>query len=279
MHIERVPEGAPALPRPSDPPLRFVEAAGARYSYTVEGPGDAPPIILVHGIPGGARDFRYLAPLLAARLRVFRFELPGFGGNLAARLPSPWPRARAEAVINFADALGLDHFALLGHSMGGRTVIEVAGRWPARVRQLVLVASVGTRRHKSLAPPAIMHAYARLARLPGLRRPMIGLIRAAYRKFRFLAAVDRPDEELAWQFELVRTIDLAGARRAVSRIRCPALVSIAEDDPMIERAIADELVDELREAQLLVFETGKHNIQKSRAPQLADAILELTGAP
>ena len=280
MHIERVPEGAPPLPPPSDPPLRYCEARGARYSYTVEGPEDGAPIILIHGIPGNVRDFRYLGPLLGARARVFRFELPGFGGSRDARLPSPWPRARAEAVLAFADAHALERFAVLGHSMGGRTALEVAGRWPERVRQLVLLASVGLRRHQGFrASPPLMRAFLRLARIPGLRAPVLRSLRDGFRRAGFTHADESPDDEILWQFELAASIDFAGARRAVTRVRCPTLVASADDDRLVERAVAEELTLRLRDARLLTFDRGKHNIQKSRAPELAEAILDLIGLP
>jgi pimeloyl-ACP methyl ester carboxylesterase len=39
----------------------------------------------------------------------------------------------------FADALSLDSFLLVGHSMGGRNSMAFAGRYPERVQKLVIV--------------------------------------------------------------------------------------------------------------------------------------------
>lgn len=53
------------------------------------------------------------------------------------------------------DKLGLESVALLGHSLGGRVVMETALRFPDRVKQLV-VADVGpTRVRHGTSPTSI----------------------------------------------------------------------------------------------------------------------------
>ncbi|MEZ4426752.1 MAG: alpha/beta hydrolase [Nannocystaceae bacterium] len=265
-----------APPQPFDPPLRFCETRSLRLTYTEEGDAAAPPIVLVHGIPGGATDFRYLAPLLAARLRVLRFEMPGYGSNRAAALPGPEPAARARAVLEFTDALALDRFALVGHSMGGRTALEVAGQRPDRVAALGLLASVGLRRHRGMAPP-VFGSIVRVGGLAPLRPRLVTLAQAAYRKARFPNAERYTYEDFLLHAQMVTAIDFAGARAAARAVRCPALVAAADDDHLIERAIAEELSAALR-ARLMTFETGGHNIQKTQARALATALCELAQA-
>jgi len=46
----------------------------------------------------------------------------------------------ATAVLSAADAAGLDRFVLVGHSLGGLTITEVARRVPERVQHLVFVS-------------------------------------------------------------------------------------------------------------------------------------------
>ena len=133
-------ESAP-LPT-SDPEPRRLDLAGGALAYTDEGPADAPALIAVHGIPGSGRDFRYLAPQLVPALRVVRIDLPGFGSSAPTRDAVRTLRGRARAVLALADHLGLDHFAVLGHSMGGGTALVLAAEHRRRVRRLALVASL-----------------------------------------------------------------------------------------------------------------------------------------
>jgi pimeloyl-ACP methyl ester carboxylesterase len=46
----------------------------------------------------------------------------------------------ATSVLNAADAAGLDRFVLVGHSLGGLTLTEIARRVPERVHHLVFVS-------------------------------------------------------------------------------------------------------------------------------------------
>jgi len=49
-------------------------------------------------------------------------------------------REFADAVLTKADEAGLERFVLVGHSMGGLTIAEVARRAPERVAQLIFVS-------------------------------------------------------------------------------------------------------------------------------------------
>ena len=67
-------------------------------------------------------------------------------------------------------------------------------------------------------------------------------------------------------------------RAAVEQPLPPTLVAYCRDDHMLEPEIAEGLARRIPGARRLVFETGGHNLQKTRAPELAAAILELLGS-
>ena len=47
--------------------------------------------------------------------------------------------ALSEDVIRFADERCIDTFTMMGHSMGGRTAMYVACRYPDRVKGLIVI--------------------------------------------------------------------------------------------------------------------------------------------
>ena len=53
----------------------------------------------------------------------------------------------------------------------------------------------------------------------------------------------------------------------------PTLVAFCRDDHLLDEAIAEELARHIPGARRLAFPTGGHNLQKTRAPELAAAIL------
>ncbi|MCA9560712.1 MAG: alpha/beta fold hydrolase, partial [Myxococcales bacterium] len=135
-------------PTPSDPPRQFIALPDGPVAWTDEGQG--PTLVALHGLPGTARDFRYLAPLLAAHWRVVRIDMPGFGETPVTTAPDPSVEGRARFVNSVLDALDLRRAVLLGHSMGGVVACAVADAAPARVAGLALLSTPGLRAHRLL---------------------------------------------------------------------------------------------------------------------------------
>ena len=48
-------------------------------------------------------------------------------------------RVISEDIIRFADRMGLEKFTVLGHSLGGRSAMTVAARYPKRVDGCIVI--------------------------------------------------------------------------------------------------------------------------------------------
>jgi 3-oxoadipate enol-lactonase len=99
--------------------------------------GDGPPVVLIHA---GIADSRMWEPQLQSFAKshtVVRVDLPGFGNS---PIESDVVSYRG-AVKDSLDAAGIERAALVGVSFGGRTALEFALDFPARVSALVLVGS------------------------------------------------------------------------------------------------------------------------------------------
>lgn len=108
--------------------------------------GDAalPPLLALHGWLDNAGSFALLAPLLADRWRVIALELPGHGHS--DHLPAGVHYHFVDyirCVLAAADALELQRFALLGHSLGAGIAALVAAAAPTRIERLHLIEGLG----------------------------------------------------------------------------------------------------------------------------------------
>ncbi|MEM6490468.1 MAG: alpha/beta fold hydrolase [Pseudomonadota bacterium] len=99
--------------------------------------GSGPPVVLVHGFLGGSAQWAAEIDALSAHFDVIAVDLPGFGDAKARPGLQTIPDL-ADAVLEKLDAVGVGRFALLGHSMGGMIVQEIARRAPDRLHRLVL---------------------------------------------------------------------------------------------------------------------------------------------
>jgi pimeloyl-ACP methyl ester carboxylesterase len=109
------------------------------------GDADAPPLLALHGWLDNAASFARLAPLLAAHRRVIALDLPGHGHS--AHLPPGTHRYhnldQVDHVLDVAEALQLERFDLLGHSLGAGIASLTAAAAPARVGRLGLIEGLG----------------------------------------------------------------------------------------------------------------------------------------
>jgi lipase len=102
------------------------------------GERDAPAVVCLHGVTGHGRRFRRLAEeRLAERFRVLAPDLRGHGRS---DWEPPWTvDANLADVLETVAAAGVERAVWLGHSYGGRLVLELAAREPDRVERAVLL--------------------------------------------------------------------------------------------------------------------------------------------
>jgi pimeloyl-ACP methyl ester carboxylesterase len=103
-----------------------------------------PPLVALHGWLDNAGSFARLAPRLAARYRVIALDLPGHGhsDHLAAGASYHY-LDYVQVVLAAADALRLDRYSLLGHSLGAGIAALVAAAAPERIERLLLIEGLG----------------------------------------------------------------------------------------------------------------------------------------
>lgn len=120
---------------------KSVEVKGVALSYLEAGNRDAPPLLLLHGT-FWSRVWEPVLPALAPDFHCLAMDFPGFGcseGELdVAEATVP---ALARVVLDTADALGLDTFAVAAHDIGGGVAQHLAA-YSGRVTGMVLVNAV-----------------------------------------------------------------------------------------------------------------------------------------
>lgn len=253
--------------RPSDPERLLIDTRVGRLSYTDVGEG--PALVAIAGLPGSVRDWRWLGPELEGALRFVRVDLPGFG-------ESTWPgdhpqtlRQRGEAVIAFIEAMGFgEEVTLMGHSMGGGVCAAAAASRPDLIARLALIASLTPLPHYPVKPYRV---FAALMGISALRPVLVPLTRAILGALGF-----RPDLP---EGDVLRSVlDAAGTDfdehgAHLRALTMPTLIAWAEDDHLIPAANYQALAMSAPQGPRVTFERGGHNIQKTRAVELAASLL------
>jgi pimeloyl-ACP methyl ester carboxylesterase len=101
--------------------------------------GDGPPVVLLHGLFGAARNFGAVQRALAPSFRVIALDMRNHGDSPHA--PDMRYLTQATDICETLRSLGIYKAALIGHSMGGKAAMAMALRWPDQVGRL-LVADI-----------------------------------------------------------------------------------------------------------------------------------------
>ncbi|MDM0045801.1 alpha/beta hydrolase [Variovorax dokdonensis] len=101
--------------------------------------------VCLHGIGSGAASWLDTALLLAeqADARVIAWDMPGYGDSTPVAPAQPKAHDYAHRLQGLVDALDLDRFVLVGHSLGAITAAWAArdaSPLAARIEQLVLIS-------------------------------------------------------------------------------------------------------------------------------------------
>jgi pimeloyl-ACP methyl ester carboxylesterase len=264
----------------------FVRANG--LSFHVQELGHGPTVVLIHGMFLGnlASWYFSVAPILAARRRVFMYDQRGHGRS--ERAPTGYDLATLAADLHALVARNAGELDLVGHSYGALVALRFALEHPQRVRRLVVVEAPLPPQQAQpfdadpddlarVAEPARLRAaIARaghdadelLGRLlpPGLARALLGSPRRLRSLFGALHALLC---ETTIRADVAAEPDLSDAR--LSEIRQPTLCVYGASSPC--RAAGDRLAAGLPQAALRVLDCG-HYVVAERPLELAAAVGE-----
>jgi pimeloyl-ACP methyl ester carboxylesterase len=287
-----------------------VTANGLVFDVDVDGPADAPPVLLIMGLalPAAAWPETFVERLVGHGLRVVRFDNRDSGrssrvraqrrysarlaiGRALLRLPVDAPYTLNDMASDAAgvlDALAIARAHVVGVSMGGMIAQVLAARAPARVASLTSIMS-----SSGNPDPRVALGKARALRLL-LRRPrrlddtnaiidhlmhLFGVIGSpGYRspahvmRAQLEPVARRGFDPPAAERQLLAILASGDRRALLEKIRVPTLVIHGADDPLVPVAAGVDTARHIAGAQLKIIPGMGHDFAPALQPMLADAI-------
>jgi len=124
--------------------LKQIDAGVLNVGYAEVGPGDGPPVMLLHGWPYDIHSYADVAPLLAkAGYHLIVPSLRGYGSTRflsSQTFRNGQQSALAVDTIALMDALKIEKAILAGCDWGARTANVIAALWPERCTALISVS-------------------------------------------------------------------------------------------------------------------------------------------
>jgi len=111
--------------------------------YIEGGKGEA--ILMVHGFAANKDNWTRFAKFISPAYHVVALDLPGFGESTCLENESYSTVEQAKRLNQFAEAVGLQKFHIVGNSMGGFIAARYAMMFPERVLTLGLFNTAGVK--------------------------------------------------------------------------------------------------------------------------------------
>jgi len=125
------------------PESHYADGAGIRYHYHDLGSG--PDTVFLHGGGPGCTawsDFGPVAHLFAADRRCLLVDIQQYGKSEKSPIKGPMWDHHAAKTVGLLDSLGVDRADFICSSWGGTIALNLAAKYPDRVRSLVVTGSM-----------------------------------------------------------------------------------------------------------------------------------------
>jgi 3-oxoadipate enol-lactonase len=244
----------------------IADLPSVRIHYQLDGPSDAPVVMLSNSLMSNLSMWNPQMPALLAAFRVLRYDTRGHGDSEVT--PAPYrieQLADDAAELIAATGVGAVHF--VGLSMGGMIGQQLAVRHPDKVLSLSLCDTAS-----EMPTPAMWNERLATAREQGIA----GLVDGTIKRWFVGDFVKRSADTIAEVRAMILTTPLEGyvgcasAVRDMSQthilrqIKAPTQVIVGREDPACTLAQSQVLQREIKGASLHVIDDAAHlsNIEK-----------------
>lgn len=107
------------------------------------------PVILLHGWLCNLETMRPITMALEENFEVYSVDLPGFGKSAMPTKPFS-TNDFGDFLNGFIQKLKIENPILIGHSNGGRTILNYAGRKLGKPQKIILIDSAGIKPQRSI---------------------------------------------------------------------------------------------------------------------------------
>ncbi|TWT02050.1 alpha/beta fold hydrolase [Reyranella sp. CPCC 100927] len=235
-----------------------------------------PVVVFLHGAGFDRTTWRLQTRWFANHGRsVLAVDLPGHGRSGGPPLPSI--AAMADWVIRLLDAAGVRQAALVGHSMGGLVSLDVAGRYPDRIRALGLCgiagempvhpemlesAKAGTSKVRELMT---FWGLGRALQIGGMVSPGLWLTRES------LAVLDKAAPGVIHN-DLAACNVYKDAPARAAQVACPAVFVCGDGDQMTPVAKCKPLAAAIAGSRMTTLKACGHFMMVERPDETLDAL-------
>jgi 3-oxoadipate enol-lactonase len=255
--------------------MNFLTANGIRLAYRIDGPEDAPVLVLVNSLGTSMQMWEPQMPRFSRALRVVRYDCRGHGAS-DAPVGAYTVEQLGRDLLGLLDALQIERAHICGLSLGGMVALWLAVNAPERVDRVVLAdtaARIGTAEGWST----------RIALVSAGGMGAIGeMVLARFLSERFRRHYPEAALQIRAILEATNSQGYIGAcaalrdadlRAALPVIHVPSLIIVGEEDEATPPAQAQDLHSALKRSELVMLREAAHLSNVEQPEAFSSAVL------
>ncbi len=257
--------------------------------YQEWGDSSAPPVLMVHGFGVSGHMFDEFAARAQGMYRLIAIDQRGHGDSDWAPDGDYSRDAFVADLEAFREALSIENFVLIGHSMGGMNSAFYAANHPDRVKSLVLV-DVGPEAAKegvdnimrfTRGPDELdFNEFVENALRFNPRRTRENIEERMRHRLK-----EMPSGKWTWKFDKRFREQDSGLRigsqatneetwDVFKSIQCPVLLVRGEQSDVLKSDVADRCVSEMKECALVTVAGAGHSVPGDNPDGFTEPVLE-----
>ncbi len=260
---------------------------GLKFHYLDWGPENRPTILFLDGALQQAHSWDFIALALSHEYRVLALDARGHGDTQWASDGDYSLDAHQKDLDGFVEAMGLDRFILVGHSMGGRSAYVFASRHPAMLQGLAIV---------DVGPEVMSRGQSRIRRFRELPDELDSYLEFADRvqeytgrpRQQVLGALkysirQRSDGKWTWKYDKQlrssdhRPLTWSSEKlwRCLADIDCPTLVVRGGDSDIFSNEVLERMLEVIPNSTSAVVPRAGHLVQGDNPTGFLEALRTL----
>jgi Predicted hydrolases or acyltransferases (alpha/beta hydrolase superfamily) len=263
------------------------------FNYKISGPATGRRWVFLHGLMGYGQNWARITSALEVTEQCLVYDQRGHGKSFQPQ-DGYAPEDYADDLKLILDELGWEKIILVGHSMGGRNVLNFASRFPDYVEKLVI---------EDIGPEAMEGAHLYYEELlnvvptPFANREVardffkveFPKLAKTREKVEVLAGyfysnmTEKPDGTLDWRFSKHGIIDSVKAGRnkdrwkEVAGLSMPTLIIRGENSPELSRENYHRMLDSNRMLRGVEIPQAAHWVHADQPQVFVETIKEFVG--
>ncbi len=234
----------------------IINIDGLDIKYETCGKEGARDILFMHGWGSSMEPFDFLIKHMSENFRVTAFDFPGNGGSQI--MNEPWDvESYARFTKKFISALGLKNPVLIGHSNGGRVIMQLCGTGMVNPDKIVLIGAAGIKHKKTLRQKLRQTTFKTIKNillLPGIRNHSQKLLERARSHF---GSSDYKSAPQVLRESMVRLL-AKDMRDVLPGIKASTLLIYGENDTATPVSDAEVIASAVADAGVCVIKGAGH---------------------